>query len=100
MMTNEELFKVLKEVQSKCSSANDNDCNNCPFRENEGIECVLNDPSQWNLDYCAIASSSDSKTNMLVDDLSAWHDGYDTGYKVGKNDTLLKIRDYVNEMRE
>lgn len=50
--------------------------------------------SQFNYDYKYNADDIQS------DNLSIWHDGYNTGYKVGKNDTFLKVRDYINEMKE
>ena len=103
-MTNAILFQALKQVKSLCS--NIKDCEICPFCDNSSGDCTIDyAPENWNLDNCAINSYIKTETPSLEppassDNLSVWHDGYDTGYKVGKNDTLLKVRDYINEMRE
>ena len=102
-MTNEELFFALREAQKICNDRKD--CKDCVFDRYKDLDveeegsCILYDkPCDWYLGKSK--SDIDVQINMTPDNLSSWHDGYDTGYKVGKNDTLLKIRDYINEMRE
>ena len=101
-MTNEELFFALKEAQKICNDRKE--CKGCVFDKYKNLNvedsmCILYDkPYDWELGKSK--SDTDIQIDMSTDNLSAWHDGYDTGYKVGKNDTLLKVRDYINEMRE
>ena len=99
-MTDKEIFYALRTVQKMCK--NIRDCDNCIFHTEEvcGLTKV---PKYWEIDECKEpldTATEITKAEIPTDILSSWHEGYDTGYKVGKNETLLKMRDYINEMRE
>lgn len=98
-MTNEELFQALNQTRTLC--LNSKKCSQCLFNKGDDDDgyCMLSDtPDNWNFEEYSLNNLYDI-SNQNSDNLFVWHDGYDTGYKVGKNDALLKVRDYINEMR-